>query len=123
MKKAATRGPSPRSRIERERKTVYLMIRLFCRRHHRAAGAERGGAHDLCSECAHLYEYTRKRLATCRFGEEKPVCSKCSVHCYAPGPREQIRRVMRFSGPRMLLRHPYAALIHLTDSVRSGVKQ
>ncbi|NIP33651.1 MAG: hypothetical protein GWN18_01835, partial [Thermoplasmata archaeon] len=32
--------------------------------------------------------------------------------------RERVREVMRYSGPRMLLRHPYLAIAHLRDGRR-----
>lgn len=35
-----------------------------------------------------------------------PVCSQCMVHCYQPAQRNKIRQVMRFSGPKMLVRSP-----------------
>jgi hypothetical protein len=38
--------------------------------------------------------------------------------CYTPDMRERIRAVMRFSGPRMLLHHPWLALMHLVDGLR-----
>ena len=38
-----------------------------------------------------------------------------SVHCYQPQMREQIRQVMRYSGPRMLFHHPVMAIRHLID--------
>ena len=31
-----------------------------------------------------------------------PMCKKCETHCYAPGYRERIREVMRFSGLYMV---------------------
>ena len=30
--------------------------------------------------------------------EQKTFCANCKVHCYKPEMREQIRKVMRFSG-------------------------
>jgi hypothetical protein len=96
----------------REEKTVAVMIGMYCRAHH-------AGGRQPCAECAQLLEYALRRIAGCRFGPAKPVCSKCRVHCYAAGPREAIRRVMRFAGPRMLLAHPLLALLHLLDARRS----
>jgi hypothetical protein len=32
--------------------------------------------------------------------------------------RQQIRAVMRYSGPRMIIRHPMLALAHLVDTRR-----
>jgi len=78
------------SRIAKEKQTVERMIRFYCRRHH---GTE------LCPECAALIEYAHHRLDRCAFGEQKPSCRQCVVHCYAPKRRAQIREVMRYSGP------------------------
>lgn len=47
------------------------------------------------------------------FGEKKKACKQCSIHCYKPAMREQMRRVMRFSGPRMLIYAPWEAIKHL----------
>ncbi len=84
---------------------VEFMIRLYCRR------AE--GNVDLCPQCAELLRYARVRLSKCPFGDGKSTCRKCAVHCYKPAMREFMRKVMRYSGPRMLFFHPVAALKHL----------
>jgi hypothetical protein len=99
-----------RSRLERERRTIAAMIRLFCRDHHHAAG--------LCDACADLDAYASKRLDLCPYGPGKPTCVNCPVHCYQPRMRESIRDVMRYAGPRMLRRHPFLALAHLIDGRR-----
>ena len=82
------------------------MLRLYCRAHH-APGAA------LCAECRALLDYARRRLDHCVYGDAKPTCAKCPVHCYAATRREEMRRVMRWAGPRMLLHHPLLALRHL----------
>lgn len=91
------------SRIAKEKQTVERMIRFYCRRHH---GTE------LCSECASLIEYAHHRLERCAFGEQKPSCRQCVVHCYAPKRRAQIREVMRYSGPRILFYRPFSFIKH-----------
>lgn len=93
------------SRIEREKKTVELMIRLYCRK--------KDKSEYLCPGCQELLHYALERLERCPFGEHKTSCKHCTVHCYKPEMRELMRRVMRFSGPRMLFYHPLAALRHL----------
>jgi hypothetical protein len=104
-------------RLRREEKTIAAMIGLFCRGHH--AGAPRAAADGpdaaLCGECGALLAYARLRLTHCRFGERKPTCARCTVHCYRAERRDQVRRVMRYSGPRMTTRHPLLALAHLLD--------
>lgn len=93
--------------IEFEKHTVRRMIRLYCRK--------KEGNKELCTNCSTLLEYALKRLEQCRFKNEKPACKKCTVHCYAPGQREQIRKIMRYSGPRLLFYHPLAAIRHLMN--------
>lgn len=91
--------------ICKEQELVTKMIRIYCRKKHQGK--------ELCGECQDLNEYARKRLAYCRFGEEKTACAKCSVHCYKPDYRQRIRGVMRFSGPWMLLYHPIESIRHI----------
>jgi hypothetical protein len=98
-------------RMARELRTIRAMIRLYCRDHH-------AGDPASCAECNTLCDYARKRLAACPFGVDKPTCSNCVVHCYAPARREQVKAVMRYAGPRMLLRHPWLALAHMLDGWR-----
>ncbi|MGB9688627.1 nitrous oxide-stimulated promoter family protein [Thermogutta sp.] len=94
-------------RIERERRTIEAMIRIFCRKKH--------GQRTLCRECQELFAYAVCRLDKCPFGENKTTCARCPVHCYKPDMRERVRQVMRFSGPWMLLYHPYLTLRHYLD--------
>jgi hypothetical protein len=107
-------APSPSlagKRLAREWQTIAAMIRCYCRGRH-AAGA------TLCPECQSLLEYAGVRLERCRFGSEKPTCVRCPVHCYQRERREQIRSVMRYSGPRMLWQHPVLSLRHWLDARR-----
>lgn len=93
------------NRIAREKQVVEIMIRLYCRHHH--------SAQSLCPDCASLLPYAHKRLDRCKFGQNKGTCRKCPVHCYSPMMAARIRDVMRWSGPRMLLHHPFIAIQHL----------
>lgn len=90
----------------REKDTIRFMINLYCRKkHHHKDG--------LCEECAALYEYASKRIDVCPFMETKTFCNNCKIHCYKKDMREQVRTVMRYSGPRMLLYKPVMALRHI----------
>ena len=97
------------SKRAREKKTVTLMIRLYCRKNH-------GVKNALCPDCKALSEYAAQRSDKCPFMESKTFCSNCKVHCYKPDMREKIREVMRFSGPRMIFHHPIMAVCHLIES-------
>lgn len=100
---------------EREKKTVSLMIRLYCRKKH-------GSKSGLCTECRRLSDYAAMRSDKCPFMETKTFCSNCRVHCYKPEMREKIREVMRFSGPRMIFYHPVMAVRHVIESRREKLK-
>jgi hypothetical protein len=97
------------SKREREKQMVSQMIALYCKKQHRTKG-------ELCPQCAALHTYARQRSDKCPFMETKTFCSNCKVHCYRSDMRSQIRAVMRFSGPRMLLRHPVATIRHGLES-------
>ena len=134
-------------RIADGKRVVALMIRMYCRRHCRQQGqnaitdqtnqtdqtdqtdrtgdtnqadnSSRTATSPLCPECAALLDYALRRLDSCRFGNGKPSCRKCPVHCYRADMRERIRTVMRWAGPRMIFHHPLAATRHLLRELRS----
>jgi hypothetical protein len=95
-------------RVAREQETVDAMIQLYCRNVHHTGAV-------LCIECTGLMDYANTKLARCPHGEKKPKCSHCEIHCYSPEKREQIRQVMKYAGPRMLLLKPKLAIRHLMD--------
>ncbi len=95
---------------EREKKLVSQMISIYCHKNHRTKAGK------LCSECKELDEYAKIRSDKCPFMETKTFCSNCKVHCYQTEMREKIRKVMIFSGPRMLLHHPITAIRHVIES-------
>ena len=82
-------------RRARELETIYAMILMYCRHHH-------GASERLCAECTALGRYSERRLERRIFGDAKPTCSNCVVHCYRADMRERVREVMRWAGPRML---------------------
>ena len=92
-------------RIKEEQLVVEQMIRLYCRK--------KEGNRELCPSCTELLQYANARLEHCKFDEDKTTCKKCPVHCYRPEMREQIRKVMLWSGPRMIWYHPVDAIRHL----------
>ena len=85
-------------------------ISIFCRENHRAEvkgifpikdGRVRAALDSkhllLCQDCCELLNHAIAKLLLCPYNP-KPMCKKCRTHCYAPGYRERIREVMRFSG-------------------------
>ncbi len=112
--RAVTDQPASR-RIEREKRTIAAMVGLYC--------ADLHGSHgEPCEPCSALRAYALERLRRCPFGAGKTTCARCPVHCYKPDMREQVRAVMRYAGPRMLLRHPILAALHEWDDLRSQLR-
>jgi hypothetical protein len=108
---STTTGPGPR--IALEQRTMDAMLDLYCSDLH-------GGRSGLCADCTRLRDYAHRRLDICPFQEHKPVCNRCTVHCYSQSMRERVREVMRYAGPRMPWRHPWLALLHLLDKRRGA---
>ena len=87
------------------------MIRIYCRDVH-------GTLTGLCTECNEMTGYAEKRLRKCPYGSGKTTCIRCPTHCYKPDMKEKIRTVMRYSGPKMIYRHPIMTILHFIDGLR-----
>lgn len=108
-------SPKIAKRRVREMRTISQMIALYCADNH-ASDVRTHTAHcgdALCPDCAELDAYAVLRTQRCRSMEVKTSCEECGNHCYKPEMRERVRTVMRYSGPRMLKKHPIAAVRHL----------
>jgi hypothetical protein len=100
--------------IDQEKRIVELMIRLYCRKSE--------GNQQLCEKCKALLEYAHLRLTKCKYGDDKPTCRICPIHCYRPDMRKQMQYVMRFSGPRMVLYHPLDTIRHIWKEIKPKSK-
>ena len=106
--------PNPtHKRMVREKKTIGYMVDIYCRGHHGTHG-------ELCQECQEFKDYAFLRLDKCPFQDKKSTCGKCVIHCYRPDMKVKVKATMRYSGPRMLLKHPTLALHHAWDSHRKA---
>ena len=103
---------SIKKRLARERLTMNKMVGIYCAAYHDSDGD------SLCKACREFLNYAERRLQKCPYGNEKPTCTNCPVHCYKPARKEQAREIMRYAGPRMLLRHPLLAIAHQLDGFR-----
>ena len=99
------------SRLQREHRTMQKMVAIYCADRH----AE---SETPCPECAAFLDYAEVRLDKCPYGADKPTCANCPVHCYKPHYRAQAKQIMRYAGPRMLLRHPLLTIAHYLDGRR-----
>jgi len=98
--------------LDREQLTINKMISIYCSDKHD------GGSAGLCPNCREFRDYAELRLQKCPYGIDKPTCANCPIHCYKPARRAQAREIMRYAGPRMLLRHPLLTIAHKIDGLR-----
>lgn len=94
-----------------EKKTVEVMITMYCSNHHQS----RNGA---CPDCQELVDYAWARLDKCPLKDSKPTCGKCTIHCYQPSMKTKIRSVMKYAGPRIVYKHPILASMYIIKHTR-----
>jgi hypothetical protein len=91
-------------------------IAIFCRENHREEAKDMFPIKDarlrdimgdnnlkLCPDCRKLLNHGIAKLLLCPY-DPKPTCKDCQTQCYAPGYRERIQEVMRFSS-LFLIKH------------------
>ena len=103
-----------------EAEVMEKMIVIYC---HGKKHIVDGGDPPLCPRCRRLLAYARGRVENCPRMAVKSFCSACPVHCYTPDMRAEIRAVMRYSGPRMLLHHPVMTLHHMWIDCRARQRE
>ncbi len=99
-------------------------ISIFCRENHRDRNKNIFPVRDaslhsslddkdlmLCQDCQKLLNHGMAKLLMCPYNP-KPMCKKCETHCYAPGYRERIREIMRFSGLYLVKHGRVDLMIH-----------
>ena len=121
-------GFHPASLTRKERRdlrTLGRFIELFCRLKHVGADRRAFAVGDLdarsvfgrrpprlCAECESLLNHGVVKRLRCPL-DPKPMCKDCPDQCYCADYRTRVREVMRFSGPRMILRGRLHYLFHL----------
>lgn len=103
--------------LKTEFKTLKAMIEIYCKdKHLNVPKAHK----NLCTNCYDLLDYAVMRLDRCPYGELKPTCNRCPIHCYKPSQKSQMRNVMIYAGPRMVFKHPILAIRHLLKEKKTA---
>lgn len=101
-------------KIEKEKEIVKLMIMIYCKGHKHSG--------TPCRSCSDLIEYVDQRIERCPFMETKTYCNNCKIHCYESDMRTEIKKVMRYSGPRMIFSHPIMVIDHVYQGIKHKSK-
>jgi hypothetical protein len=115
---------TPDADLHRDLKTLAKFVRIYCQGRHqdrqkqpaalKTHDVERlvGGPVELCGPCTKLLTHALVKRTACPM-RPKPACKHCPQHCYHPTYRAQIRKVMKYSGRKLVLRGRLDLLIHL----------
>ena len=120
--------PGLYERIDRKKardiRVLSDFVSIYCREHHAAEETAPFPVKDdrlrsalgkkdpvLCADCSRLLSHGIAKLILCPY-DPKPACKNCETHCYAPGYREKMQRVMRFSGPYLVKHGRLHLLLH-----------
>lgn len=113
-----------KSRMLSDLKTLGKFIEVACEGRHDSAirqpttlrshdvTAILGHEPRLCPACQKLLAHAFVKRTACP-QDPKPQCKHCKTHCYHPTYREEIRKVMMYSGKHLLLRGRIDYLLHL----------
>ncbi|MDF1536975.1 MAG: nitrous oxide-stimulated promoter family protein [bacterium] len=99
--------------IRADARKLVRFVSMYCDSHHRDRSRipfsfEPGktpvhiqSGPPLCDECTALLRHAIVMRVLCPL-DPKPKCRKCPRHCYRPGYKEEMERVMKYAGPRTL---------------------
>jgi hypothetical protein len=111
-------------KASKDLKVLSEFIAIFCRESHRTVNKDafpnQGenlrqslGKKELllCPECTKLLQHGIAKRLACPHNP-KPMCKNCKTQCYASSYREEIRKVMRFSGLYLIKHRRLDLLVH-----------
>lgn len=126
-------SPDETEKRRKEEEALYLaMAELYCKKKGHDGRTEvfekdgtplryRGKPLLLCENCARMALRAVRQTRHCPHMAYKTFCHECPRPCHKPDP--EIRDMMRFSGPRVLLRHPLMYFRFLKFLLRSKKHQ
>ena len=107
---------SAKHEIQNEKQTIFIMIGIYCRKNNHTYDGKK-----LCTKCQGLLNYAYLRIEKCPFWPSKGACQRCPIHCYKKDMRMAIKKVMAFSGPRMIIENPLYAFKHMLTKNRKFI--
>lgn len=103
------------SNADKDRKTLEAIGLIYCRAHHESASKDEAG---LCPSCREAVDATLERAQNCP-NDHDGNCQDCDIKCQRGEAQERIKRIMRYSAPRMLFRHPLMTFEYLRKKLRA----
>lgn len=90
-------------------KLIGKFVEVYCQGEH--ALVERNffqlpetlGQRSLCQECTDFMQYAITRRMKCPQEKQKPSCKRCRIHCYNKANLEKVKKIMAYSGKKLIL--------------------
>lgn len=110
-------------KVKSDLSTLAKFVHIYCRENHRGGEKRqfyykgKGSGElslprmTLCEDCFKLLNHGIAKRAMCPM-DPKPMCKKCPNQCYHPFYKEQMRKVMKFSGIYLIKRGRLDMLYH-----------
>lgn len=92
---------------EKKKKTLNFMFDIYKKSHPQRK-----------EDLDELKSYAFTRIDKCPNVEEGIYCNTCKIHCFKEDEKEEMRKIMKFSGPRMMIYHPILAMDHLISTIK-----
>lgn len=99
--------------IEKDRRTLEAIGRIYCQGNHASCEKDASG---MCPECRAAIEQTLARTEVCPHNHEGN-CQDCTTPCHRGEAKQQIKNIMRYAAPRMIFRHPFMTLEYLRKKI------
>lgn len=103
------------TQVDKDRKTLEAIGFIYCDAHHDGPKDDA----SLCPSCREAVETTLERTQRCPNNHDGN-CQDCDIKCQRGAAQERIKEIMRYSAPRMLLRHPFMTFAYLRKKLRKG---
>jgi len=97
-----------------------LFTSVYCQDHHNCSRTPLAelpeqlavlDRYPCCKTCLDFLRYAIERRLNCPV-TENPNCKHCQIHCYRAGHRDEVRKIMRYSGKRLIMRGRLDLLWH-----------
>lgn len=103
-------------KVSEDKKIISTMISIYCNGNSHKANEENKVKDDICPNCKRLQEYAYSKIDKCpklKSGK-KAICGTCKNNCYMQDDElsNMMKAVMKYSGPRMILKHPLMTIKH-----------
>ena len=84
------------------------MIKIFCKGNHPDDNSNNSS--NLCNMCHDMEKYIHNRIDYCK--QNNFFCAYCDNKCHPMDKSDYLKKIMRYSGPRILKKYPIMSIKH-----------